>query len=68
MSKESVTDLRDLVVILEVISILGCSTQTVFASVSRVVTGYQSSMTMMYAQIRTGQRFVVVRHCVNVAF
>ena len=44
------------------------STQTVFTGVLRVVPEYESSRMMISAQMRTGQRFVVVRHCVTVAF
>ena len=36
--------------------------------VSHVVPGYDSSMSMISAQMHTGQRFVVVRHCVTVEF
>ena len=35
---------------------------------SRVVPEYDSSQMMISAQMRTGQRVVVVRHCVTVVF
>ena len=39
-----------------------------FTGVSRVVPEYESSRMMIYAQMRTGQRVVAVRHYVTVAF
>ena len=39
-----------------------------FTSVSQVVPEYDSSRMMIYAQMRTGERVVVVRQCVTVAF
>ena len=65
---ESVPDIMDLVVILEVIAVWWFSTQTVFAGVSPDVPGYESSQMMISAQMRTGKSFVVVCRCVNVAF
>ena len=44
------------------------STQTIFTGVSRVVPEYESSLMMISAHMRTGQRVVAVRHCVAVAF
>ena len=66
--KESVTDLKNFVVIWEVISVLWCSTLNVLIDVSRVVTGYESSRMIISAHMRTGHRVVVVLHCVTVAF
>ena len=68
LPKESVPDLRYLVVIWEVISVLWCSTQTAFTGVSRVVSGYGSCMMIISAQMQTRNSFVVVLHCVTVAF
>ena len=67
-TKESVPDLRDLVIIWEVSAVFWCSNQTVLTVVSRVVTRYESSQMMIYAQMSTGQRVVVVRHCVTAEF
>ena len=39
-----------------------------FTGVSHVVPEYESSRMMISAQMRTGQRVVVVLHCVTVAF
>ena len=66
--KYSVPDLRDLVFIWDVISVLWWSTQTVFTGVSCVDTGYESCLIMIYAQMSIGQRFVLVYHCVTMAF
>ena len=52
--KEIVPDLRDLVVIWEVIYVLLFSTQTVLTGVSCVVPGYGSSLMMISAQMRNG--------------
>ena len=41
---------------------------TVSTGVSHVVPGYESSLMIIYAQMRTSQRFVIVRHCVTLAF
>ena len=68
LPKESVPALSELVVICELIAFFGSSTQTVLTGVSRVVPEYESSQMMISAQMRTGQRVVVVRHCVTVAF
>ena len=54
--------------ICEVIVVLCRSAQTVFTGVTLVVPEYDSSRTMIYAQMFTGQRVVVVRHCVTVSF
>ena len=66
--KESVPALSEFVVICEVIVIFWRSSQTVFTGVPRAVPEYESSRMMISAQMRTGQRFVFVRHCVTVAF
>ena len=39
-----------------------------FTGVTLVVPEYESSRTMISAQMFTGQRVVVVRHCVTVVF
>ena len=66
--KERVSELRDLVVMWEVIAVFWCSTQTVFTGVSRIVPGYEFIRMMIYTQVRTGKRVVVVHHFVTVAF
>ena len=50
------------------LSSLWRSIQTVFTGVSRVVPKNESSWMMIYAQMCTRQRVVVVHHCVAVAF
>ena len=67
-SKESVPDLRYVVVVLEVIAVLLFSTHTLFIGVSCVFPVYESSLMIFSAHMRTGQRFVVVHHYVTVAF
>ena len=66
--KESVPALSEFFAICEVIVVLWRSTQTVFTGVTIVVPEYESSRMMISAQMFTGQRVVVVRHCVTVAF
>ena len=60
------------VVVVVVIVFVFCfflsSTQTVFTGVLRVVTEYESSRMIISAQMRTGQRVVVVLHYVTVVF
>ena len=68
LPKESVSYLRDSVVIWYVIAVWWWSTQTMFTSVSHVVPGYVSSLMMISAQMRIRQSFVVICHCVTVAF
>ena len=53
LKKESVPELRDLVVIWEVIAVLWCSTQTLFNGLSHVVPEYEYSWMMISDQIRT---------------
>ena len=66
--KESVPDHRYLVVIWELIYVLWCSAHTSFTGVSRVVLGFDSIMMMIYTQMRTGKRFLVVHYSVTVVF
>ena len=54
--------------ICEMIVVFWRSTQTVFTGVSHIVTEYKSSLMMIYAQMRTGKRVVVVRHYVTLSF
>ena len=68
LPKESVPDLRYLVVMWEVIVVFWNSTQTMFTGVSRVVTDYDSSQMMIYSHMCTGQMVVAVRHCVTMEF
>ena len=61
-------ELRYLILIWDVIVVLWFSTHTVFNGVSSDVTGYEYSLVMILAQIRTGQRCFTVCHWVTVAF
>ena len=66
--KKSVTDLRYLIVIWDVMFFLWLSTNTVFTGVYYDVPGYDSSLVMISSQTSTGQRCFPVRHWVTVSF
>ena len=66
--KEIYPDLSLPVVIWYLIIVLEFSTQTVLNGVPSVVSGYGSSFYIMYSQMRTGNRFLPVHHCVTVEF